>query len=101
MSDELLIYREEVASTNDVVTAWIREGCPDGRAVWAGTQSAGRGRLGREWFSPPGENLYLSVAIAGPAYGSCMTIVPLAAAVGAALPMTHRRPGSTSSVAIA
>ena len=34
-----------------------------GTLVLADSQTAGRGRLGREWFSPPGINLYASLVI--------------------------------------
>lgn len=33
----------------------------------ADAQTRGRGRLGRSWFSPPGENLYFSLVLAPPA----------------------------------
>jgi len=33
----------------------------------ADAQTEGRGRLGRPWFSPPGENLYFSLVLAPPA----------------------------------
>ncbi len=35
----------------------------DGAVVAAETQTAGRGRLGRAWHSPPGENLYVSLLL--------------------------------------
>lgn len=34
---------------------------PDGSVLLADTQTAGRGRRGRVWVSPPGANLYLSM----------------------------------------
>jgi BirA family biotin operon repressor/biotin-[acetyl-CoA-carboxylase] ligase len=51
------------SSTNDDVKALAREGAPHGTAVVADAQSAGRGRLGRTWVSPPGTALYLSVLV--------------------------------------
>ena len=54
------------ASTNDEAAAWAKLGAPDGAVVIALAQSAGRGRLGRSWHSPPGENLYLSVILRPP-----------------------------------
>lgn len=50
-------------STNDEALALGRAGAPEGTVVTADAQDRGRGRLGRTWFSPPGENLYLSVLL--------------------------------------
>lgn len=51
------------ASTNDEAAARAREGAEEGLLVVADSQSGGRGRLGRTWHSPPGENLYLSLLL--------------------------------------
>ena len=51
---------KETASTNDAAKKWAEAGAPDGAVVTADHQTAGRGRLGRSWHSPPGVNLYLS-----------------------------------------
>ena len=48
-----------VGSTNDVAAA-----LPPGSVVVAGQQTAGRGRRGHTWFSPPGAGLYVSVVLA-------------------------------------
>jgi BirA family biotin operon repressor/biotin-[acetyl-CoA-carboxylase] ligase len=52
-----------VASTNDLVREAARGGAPEGLAVLADAQTAGRGRLGRTWTSPAGVNVYLSVLL--------------------------------------
>jgi BirA family biotin operon repressor/biotin-[acetyl-CoA-carboxylase] ligase len=52
-----------IASTNDRARALLALSDGDGRVVVADEQSAGRGRLGREWLSPPGLNLLASVAL--------------------------------------
>src|SRR5712692_11886615 len=53
---------DTVGSTNDMAKALARAGAPAGTLVWAREQSAGRGRRGRVWLSPPG-NLYLSLVL--------------------------------------
>ena len=52
---------ESTASTNDNALAWAAAGAPEGAWIVAGAQTAGRGRRGRVWASPPGAGLYLSV----------------------------------------
>jgi BirA family biotin operon repressor/biotin-[acetyl-CoA-carboxylase] ligase len=51
-----------LASTQDAAMAAAREGDPGRLAILAATQTAGRGRSGRVWVSPPG-NLNLSVLL--------------------------------------
>ncbi len=63
-----LAIHDELASTQDVVLAAAQRGEPEGLAVLARRQVAGRGTQGRPWTSPAG-NLYLSMLLrpAGPA----------------------------------
>ncbi len=51
----------EVSSTNDALRHLAKAGAREGTTVLAESQSAGRGRLGKSWFSPFGVNLYASV----------------------------------------
>jgi BirA family biotin operon repressor/biotin-[acetyl-CoA-carboxylase] ligase len=50
-------------STNDLAASRARAGAPEGLLVVADAQSGGRGRLGRSWHSPAGENLYFSLVL--------------------------------------
>jgi BirA family transcriptional regulator, biotin operon repressor / biotin---[acetyl-CoA-carboxylase] ligase len=56
-------YFEEVGSTNDLAMRAAGRGEPEGAVFVAGAQTAGRGRLGRTWFSPPGAGLYVSAIV--------------------------------------
>lgn len=56
------VLLEETDSTNRVAKDLARQGAPHGTAVLAKSQRAGRGRLGRQFFSPEG-GLYLSVIL--------------------------------------
>lgn len=49
-------------STNEEAKRLARQGAADKTLVWAVSQTAGRGRGGRRWVSPPG-NLYLSLIL--------------------------------------
>ena len=52
----------ETASTNDDVAALVQAGAAEGLWLRAERQTAGRGRQGRDWVSPPG-NLYASTLV--------------------------------------
>jgi len=58
-----LVVLEEVDSTNEEVRRRAAADPGEGLCVAAKRQTAGRGRRGRTWESPPG-NLYLSVRLA-------------------------------------
>jgi BirA family transcriptional regulator, biotin operon repressor / biotin---[acetyl-CoA-carboxylase] ligase len=73
---------DRVASTNDVLKEAARQGAPEGTVALAHVQTAGRGRHGRPWVSPPG-NLFLSILLR-PADGSLLSLLPLAAGVALA-----------------
>ncbi|MGA9753875.1 MAG: biotin--[acetyl-CoA-carboxylase] ligase [Desulfobaccales bacterium] len=54
---------ETLNSTNDLAKELAARGAPEGTVVVAETQTGGRGRLGREWNSPPGVGLYVSLVL--------------------------------------
>lgn len=54
---------DEVESTSDSAKQAAREGAPHGSLWIAESQTRGRGRQGRAWQSPPGENLLFSVLL--------------------------------------
>ncbi len=56
-------YFPKVGSTNDLAIRWAQAGAADFSLVVADEQSAGRGRLNRQWFTPPGSGLALSVIL--------------------------------------
>lgn len=52
-----------LSSTNTVLKTMAAEDAPAGTAILAAEQTAGRGRLGRSFFSPPAGGLYLSLLL--------------------------------------
>jgi BirA family transcriptional regulator, biotin operon repressor / biotin---[acetyl-CoA-carboxylase] ligase len=67
-------YDDEVGSTNDLAMRAAERGEPEGAVFVAGAQTAGRGRLGRTWFSPPGAGLYVSTIVRRPALAPWITL---------------------------
>jgi BirA family biotin operon repressor/biotin-[acetyl-CoA-carboxylase] ligase len=56
-----IVLYDAVSSTNAVLRDLAQAGAAEGTVVLAERQTAGRGRGGKPWFSPPGVNLYASV----------------------------------------
>jgi BirA family biotin operon repressor/biotin-[acetyl-CoA-carboxylase] ligase len=54
---------EETGSTNADLIEAARAGAPFGSVLVADHQSAGRGRLGRQWAAPPGSSLLCSMLL--------------------------------------
>ncbi len=53
----------QTESTNSLAMEMGRQSAAAGTVVVAETQTRGRGRLQREWFSPPGTGLYFSMVL--------------------------------------
>lgn len=59
-------------------------GAPEGTAVFAERQTAGRGRLGRAWFSPAGVNVMCTVVLRPPWHPGRVAPLPLVAGLAVA-----------------
>lgn len=58
-----IIIKEKTGSTNADIKELAESGAPGFTVVIAGEQSAGRGRLGRSFWSPPDAGIYMSILI--------------------------------------
>jgi BirA family biotin operon repressor/biotin-[acetyl-CoA-carboxylase] ligase len=58
-----LHYEETLPSTNARAYELAQEGAFHGEVVLTEAQTAGKGRRGRSWSSPPGKNLYFSAIL--------------------------------------
>ncbi|MBR2509703.1 MAG: biotin--[Lentisphaeria bacterium] len=74
-----ITFFDEIDSTNTFVKTYINE-IDDGELIVAFSQTAGRGRRGREWLSPANTNIYATMCIkqVDSAY-LCGSIIALAA----------------------
>jgi len=79
----------ETGSTNDVIERLARDGAREGVAVFAESQSRGRGRLGRRWVSPPGKGLWFSVLLRPRMYPQQVTQITVAAATALSRAITR------------
>jgi BirA family biotin operon repressor/biotin-[acetyl-CoA-carboxylase] ligase len=62
-----LIFEPSVGSTMDLARDAAKHGAPEGTVVLADEQTAGRGRLGRSWITPPAVNLASTIILRPPA----------------------------------
>jgi BirA family biotin operon repressor/biotin-[acetyl-CoA-carboxylase] ligase len=64
-----LMAFETLDSTNSALKRLVEQGAEltEGVLMWANAQTAGRGRAGRQWESPPG-NVYASFLLEAPAH---------------------------------
>jgi BirA family biotin operon repressor/biotin-[acetyl-CoA-carboxylase] ligase len=82
-----IIVADTVTSTNLVLKQYAEKGAPEGTVVLAAAQSAGRGRLGRSFYSPDQTGMYLSLLLRPKiaAHQAVMITVAAAAAVQQAI----------------
>ena len=58
-----LVYRQRIDTTMELARSEATDGAPHGTVVLAEEQTAGRGRRGRSFHSPAGENLYFTLIL--------------------------------------
>jgi BirA family biotin operon repressor/biotin-[acetyl-CoA-carboxylase] ligase len=74
-------YFETVSSTMDVAMQLGMQGSCEGTIVLAEAQRKGKGRLGREWFSPKYRGIYLSLVLKPRILPNQVSVLTLLAAV--------------------
>lgn len=78
-----------VDSTNSAMKRMAAEGAPQGSVLIANEQSAGRGRMGRSFYSPPGTGIYMSLLLRPRTDAQRATLVTASAAVAVAEAIEH------------
>ena len=91
-------YHAEIGSTNDRAREALASGAPEGVAVVADLQTAGRGRRGRTWSSPAGVNLMVSVGVRPRIEGSDAGLLGIAAALAVRDACAAQVPGAELQV---
>ncbi|MDR2664977.1 MAG: biotin--[acetyl-CoA-carboxylase] ligase [Oscillospiraceae bacterium] len=86
--------RGRVGSTNDLVARRAREGEPEGLVMAADSQSAGRGRQGRPFYSPEGAGAYFSVLLRPGTGIQRPQLITAAAAAAVAETLAEERAGA-------
>lgn len=87
---------ESIDSTNAEITRLAVKGAAHGTVVMADNQTAGRGRRGRSWESPSGDNLYFSLLLrpeVTPDKAPMLTLVMAVAAARAVSELTGHEAG--------
>ncbi len=88
---------ETLTSTSATAFSLARSGAGHGTAVLAESQTAGVGRLGRQWVSPPRLNLACSVVLTAPALLAHASWIPLVTGL-ALVEATHQASGLALSL---
>ena len=86
-----IVCLQHTDSTNLDARRLAEEGAPEGTVVVADTQTAGRGRKGRSWYSPPGFGIYTSIILRpaiSPADAPRITLLTAVAIAEALLELT-------------
>lgn len=72
---------DSLSSTNTEAASQATRGAPEGLCIVAREQTAGRGRAGRSWISPPDSGLYFSMVLRPRLSTNDLPLVTLMAAV--------------------
>jgi len=79
-----ILHYSVLPSTNRTAIKMARERAPEGLVVLADRQTEGRGRLGRDWYSPQGDGLYFSILFRPRCHEERFALLSLVMGVGVA-----------------
>ena len=79
-----ILHYSSLPSTNEKALERGAEGAPEGLVIVAGEQTEGRGRHGRDWFSPGGKGLYFSILVRPRCRQEHFSLLPVVAGIGVA-----------------
>ena len=63
MFSKNIVIHNNLPSTNDTAKEIFKQGAADGTVILTEEQSAGRGRMDRQWVSPYGKNILMSLLL--------------------------------------
>lgn len=92
---KVIHYQDELGSTNTELIELGEKGASEGTIVIADKQTGGKGRLEREWLSPAGVNLYISILMRPEILASDSTLLTFLASI--ALIETLEKTGITEA----
>jgi BirA family biotin operon repressor/biotin-[acetyl-CoA-carboxylase] ligase len=92
LPDGSVYYAEELESTNATALELAAGGAPEWTLVAAERQTAGRGRLGRRWETPPAGGLLFSLVLRPTSAPDATPILTLLAGWAMALACTNHKP---------
>jgi BirA family transcriptional regulator, biotin operon repressor / biotin---[acetyl-CoA-carboxylase] ligase len=76
-----ILYHPFLDSTNASARTLATQGAPEGTLIITEGQTAGRGRRGRSWVSPPGANLLFSLLLRPPMDGDRVFVLTMVLAL--------------------
>jgi BirA family biotin operon repressor/biotin-[acetyl-CoA-carboxylase] ligase len=79
-----ILWFDSLTSSNDLAREMAETGAAEGTVIIALSQTAGRGRAGRQWFSPRAEGLYLSVVLRPDSHTQQISLITLLSSIAVA-----------------
>ena len=78
-----IVFLPKIDSTNNLAKEYAKSNAPEGLVIVADSQTGGRGRMGKSWYSPPKTGVYLSILLKPPLKTDQLSIITLVAGVSA------------------
>ena len=78
-----IVFLPKIDSTNNLAKEYAKSNAPEGLVIVADSQTGGRGRMGKSWYSPPKTGVYLSILLKPPLKTDQLSLITLVAGVSA------------------